>query len=416
MNAWRMTWKDLRVLWRDRRSFVILIALPLVFITIIGLSTGQLLGWRNTNSELRIAVVNRDGGPLSQAILNRLKGHAGVRIIEADDFRHCQTLLDTGRCSGMVEFGTGFQSRVDQLRAVDALQLDEGRLTGDLSGFDVHVSTEPSLTNVAAVIELIVQGEVLRGVIPHVLHKNAMIRRYISTHRGADLPAADPGLEIGPADVSRSTHSPYKPTNVVYQTVVPSYTVLFTFFLVTIMAGSFLAERSSGTLNRLRTLPISNTALLVGKMLPYLLISIAQGALLFLTGRLLFGMSWGRHPEWLPVVICCTSVSATCLGALIATIVRTTSQITTIATLVIIVMAGISGCFMPRAWLPLPMQQVSLVTPHAWALMAYDQLLNSRRPDLAQVARSCTALVGISGSYLALGWWWFRRGSIVDGR
>ena len=75
MNAWRITWKDLRVLWRDRRSFVILVALPLVFITIIGLSTGQLLGWRNTNSELRIAVVNRDGGPLSQSIVVNLQEH-----------------------------------------------------------------------------------------------------------------------------------------------------------------------------------------------------------------------------------------------------------------------------------------------------------------------------------------------------
>lgn len=407
MNAWRITWKDLRVLWRDRRSFVILVALPLVFITIIGLSTGQLLGWRNTNSELRIAVVNRDAGALSRTIVDRLKEHAGVRILEVDDARSGQTLLETGQCSGIVEFGAGFQTRVDAVRAVDALQWDEGRLTRDLSSFEIDVTTEPSLTNLAGIIELIVQGEVLRGVIPHVLQKNAMIRRYIWTHRsGNDAPPVEPNPRVA------SSSSPLsKPGfgGIVYQTVVPGYTVLFTYFLVTIMAGSFLAERSAGTLDRLRTLPVSNSALLVGKTLPYLLISIGQGALLFLTGRLLFGMSWGRHPGWLPIVIACTSLSATCLGLLIATVVRTTSQITTIATLVIIIMAGISGCFMPRAWLPLPMQQISLATPHAWALIAYDQLLTTRRPDLERVWQSCLMLIAISGGYVGLAWWWFQR-------
>jgi ABC-2 type transport system permease protein len=72
-------------------------------------------------------------------------------------------------------------------------------------------------------------------------------------------------------------------------------------------------------------------------------------------------------------------------------------------------MAGISGCFMPRAWLPQPMQQVSLATPHAWALIAYDQLLNARHPDLFRVFRCCIALICISGGYLTLGWWSFQR-------
>jgi ABC-2 type transport system permease protein len=72
-------------------------------------------------------------------------------------------------------------------------------------------------------------------------------------------------------------------------------------------------------------------------------------------------------------------------------------------------MAGISGCFMPRAWLPLPMQQISLATPHAWALIAYDQLLTTRRPDLERVWQSCLMLIAISGGYVGLAWWWFQR-------
>lgn len=406
MNFWRITCKDLRVLWRDRRSLVILLALPLVFITIIGLSTGQLLGWQNENEILRIAVVNQDGGELARSIVTRLSDHDGLDVIEVDDPVQGERLVEEGSRTAVVIFGPEFQQRVDELGSVDALQIDRGKLAGELSELDVHVTAERSLTNMEAIVDMIVHGEVLRGVVPYVLRKNALIRRYISARQRGD----DEEQQFTPV-VSSGTDPQHQKSygNVVYQTIVPSYTVLFTFFLVTIMAGSFLTEREAGTLRRLQTMPVTGAALIAGKTLPFFFISIAQGALLFLAGKVLFGMSWGRHPGWLPAVIICTSLSATSLGLLTATLVRTASQVSTLATLVILVMAGISGCFMPREWLPQPMQQVSLATPHAWALMAYNQLLDRHYPDVTQVVRCCLMLIGFSGGFLLLGWWRFRQ-------
>jgi ABC-2 type transport system permease protein len=108
-------------------------------------------------------------------------------------------------------------------------------------------------------------------------------------------------------------------------------------------------------------------------------------------------------------VIICTSLSATSLGLLIATLVRTPGQVSAFATLIILTMAGISGCFMPRHWLPLGMQQISLGTPHAWALIAYNQLLHTHHPDFPEVIRCCLMLVAFSVGYLLLGWWRFRK-------
>lgn len=406
MNCWRITRKDLLVLWRDRRAAVILLALPLVFITIIGLSTGRLLGWQNDNDVLRVAVLNQDGAPLSAAIVDRLAGHSGLRVTAVFDPRHADELLEAGRCIATVRIGPEFQTRVDELHSVDALQFDQGQLAGNLAALDVHIQAEPTLTNLESIVDIIVRAEVMRGVVPAVLRKNAWIRRYLNAHKGAP-PAAAP--EARPAEQTRAPPKLRGYGSIVYQTIVPSYTVLFTYFLVTLMAGSFLAERDAGTLRRLQTMPLSNAALITGKMLPFLFISLGQGTLLFLAGKVLFGMSWGRHPVFLPVVVFCTSLSATALGLLIATLVRTTGQVSTTATLVIIVMGGISGCFMPRTWLPQVMQQVSLATPHAWALIAYNQLLNTQSPDIGRVLRCCLMLIGLSGLYLILGWWRFGR-------
>ena len=58
MNAWQITKKDLKLMFRDRRALATLVVFPLVFITIVGLTTGQLLGWKDRNMQLKIAMVD----------------------------------------------------------------------------------------------------------------------------------------------------------------------------------------------------------------------------------------------------------------------------------------------------------------------------------------------------------------------
>jgi len=85
--------------------------------------------------------------------------------------------------------------------------------------------------------------------------------------------------------------------------------------------------------------------------------------------------------------------------------------VTAFDTLLVITLGAISGCLMPREWLPDLLRQVSLATPHAWALIAYDQLLVQPLPDIARVWRCCLALVGFSAVFAAIGWRRFGRWS-----
>jgi ABC-2 type transport system permease protein len=63
---------------------------------------------------------------------------------------------------------------------------------------------------------------------------------------------------------------------------------------------------------------------------------------------------------------------------------------------------------MPRQWLPDLMQQISLATPHAWALIAYDQLLSTPTPNLERVWRCVGMLFGFAAAFLAVGGFRFR--------
>jgi ABC-2 type transport system permease protein len=54
------------------------------------------------------------------------------------------------------------------------------------------------------------------------------------------------------------------------------------------------------------------------------------------------------------------------------------------------------------------MRQIGLYTPHAWSLIAYDQILNQESPFLPVVWRSCLVLAGFAVGFFAVGWWRFR--------
>lgn len=410
MRAWYIAQKDLYVLGRDRRTLTILLALPLVFITILGASTGELLGWRNENQMLKIAIVNEDGGEMAAELVRTLqdKHRDGLDVSIAKDRPEAQRMVEDRGYLAAVMIGGDFTNRVEDLSLGDILDTRKGKLHGGLKSLNVDLEYSPNYANTGLIIGDLVFAHTLRTLVPHVAAKNRLAAQMMERARASttdeETPAPPPHTDPDTISARNKPKSAY-----VYQMLVPAYTVMFVFFLVNIMAGSFLHERMLGTLRRLQLTPISPTALLLGKMVPFFLLSLAQSSLLFLAGRFLYGMGWGTNPWLLIPVIACTSLAATSLGLLVATVVRNDSQVSVYSNFLVIVMAGISGCFMPRAWLPPLMQDISLATPHAWALTAYDQILNRTHPNPSRVAECCAALAGFAVVYFALGWWRFRR-------
>jgi ABC-type multidrug transport system permease subunit len=190
-----------------------------------------------------------------------------------------------------------------------------------------------------------------------------------------------------------------------YQVLVPSCTVMFAFFLVLTVGWLFVAERKHGTLTRLRAAPLSRGQILLGKLLPCLTISLFQGFFLLLAGKLVFGMSWGSQPLLLVPVVIATSAAAVGLAMLVASVARTETQVAVYGTLLVLVLGGVSGSLMPRELMPEQMKRASLVTPQAWALDAYSQLLGNPTPEVSIVLTACVALLAFGIGFLLLAWW-----------
>jgi ABC-type multidrug transport system permease subunit len=179
---------------------------------------------------------------------------------------------------------------------------------------------------------------------------------------------------------------------------------MFAFFLVLTVGWLIVAERREGTLKRLRAAPLTRGQILCGKMIPCLVLSLSQGAFLLIAGKLVFAMSWGPQPLWLIPVVVTTSLAAVGTAMLVASLARTETQVAIYGTLLVLVLAGVSGCLMPRELMPERMKQLSRVTPHAWALDAYAQLLINPDPNLVMVAQACAVLLAFGVGLTVLAW------------
>lgn len=436
MGALEITWKDLKLLARDRRAAAVLLALPLIFITIIGMSTGQLMQAREGGSDVHVAVVNqvRPAGPadvssadaepadadspedddardkdaeLVREAIDKIRSHEHFIVTEVATHERALEDLDRGKAIVVLVFGPEFPARVRELELRDILRMDAGRLAAGPQALDLRIETKPSLAKLGELSGALIYGDIVQVIAPKVAgnSSNVFVRNAVRVAQGREAASVKfQGVTL--------IEQKRKSSGVLYDKLVPSYTVLFVFFLVNIMARSFISERELGTLRRLRMAPIRPVAILAGKNVPFYLLSLVQTAALFLFGRVLFGMSWGTEPWLLLPIILSTSLAATALGLMVATLIRTDSQVSAYGNSLVIILAGISGCFMPRDWLPDVMQQISLGTPHAWALMAYDEVLSHEHILHREVFKCCGMLLGFAAVFFTVGWLRFRR---IDG-
>ena len=512
MGAWEITIKDLRLILKDRGALYTLLALPVVFIAILGVSTGQLITTHEASKLLKVGLVDQVNSELSEHVFNDLSSIGGLKVDKIPNRDEALLRLQDGRSSVVVILGKNFDERVAELDLGDVFDTNRGKLSKGLSAVDMQVESGTAFVGVADLVQYVVLSAVLRVVAPEVARRNMVLSRIMDRiiERHLEEAASDEAVEStaptpvkpGPSIIyqtlvpafmvmfafflvnimassfinerklgtlrrlqaSRITSvqllwgktlpfllvsvgqslllflsgkflfgmdriierhleeaasdeavestapTPVKPgPSIIYQTLVPAFMVMFAFFLVNIMASSFINERKLGTLRRLQASRITSVQLLWGKTLPFLLVSVGQSLLLFLSGKFLFGMSWGTYPLMLLPVVLTTSISATGLGLLLATIVRTESQVSSYSTFLVIVLAGISGCYMPRDWLPELMKNVSLATPHAWALIAYQELLTHDHPNMITVGQCCSVMALFGSLCFAIGCWRFRR-------
>jgi ABC-2 type transport system permease protein len=139
-------------------------------------------------------------------------------------------------------------------------------------------------------------------------------------------------------------------------------------FLVT--SVTTLRERSSGTLERLLTMPMGKLDLLLGYALAFGLMATVQAGLAVLVSVGLFDLAVAG-PVWVLVVVAvCDALLGTALGLFVSSFARTEFQAVQFMPLLVIPQILVCGLFVPRSALPDVLRQISDVLPLSYAVDA----------------------------------------------
>jgi len=193
---------------------------------------------------------------------------------------------------------------------------------------------------------------------------------------------------------------------------VPAWTLFGVFFIAQQLAGSILEEKKLGTFRRLLAAPVSRGAVLLGKLVPYLLLNVAQVTVMFAVGVLVLPLLGAPRlalgsPLALAAISLAASLSATGLGVLIAALAKTNEQIGGLGSLLVVTMAALGGVMVPHRVMPEMMSRLGLLTPHAWALRAYEDVL-VHGAGLGAVLPGIAALLGFAALFFGVAVWRFR--------
>jgi ABC-2 type transport system permease protein len=176
-------------------------------------------------------------------------------------------------------------------------------------------------------------------------------------------------------------------------------------FLVT--SVTTLRERSSGTLERLLTMPLGKLDFLLGYAIAFGLLAAVQSTLAVAVSVGLLGLDV-VGPVWLlGVVAVADAVLGTALGLLVSAFATTEFQAVQFMPAFVLPQILLCGLFVPREAMPAVLEAISNVLPLSYAVDAMQELVGAA--DTSAVWRDVAVVAGFALGALALGAGTLRR-------
>ena len=182
----------------------------------------------------------------------------------------------------------------------------------------------------------------------------------------------------------------------------PGLLALFPFIVMFLVTSvTTLRERSSGTLERLLSMPMSKLDFLLGYALAFGAIASVQAALAVTVSVGLLGLDV-NGPVWLlGVVAIIDAVLGTALGLFVSAFATTEFQAVQFMPLVVVPQILLCGLFVPREAMPRVLEAISDVLPLSYAVDAMQELVGAA--DESVVWRDAGMVLGFALAGLALG-------------
>jgi ABC-2 type transport system permease protein len=188
-------------------------------------------------------------------------------------------------------------------------------------------------------------------------------------------------------------------------TVYYAGAVAIMFLLISASHGAMLLidERRNNILDRLASSAGGLAKVVSGKFLFLTVQGAIQVGIIFVVAAALYGVAvTDRLTAWSLVTVAAAAMAA---GAalLLCALCRTRQQAQTLSSFLILIVSALGGSMIPRYLMPRWLQDISILTPNAWAIEAYQDLL-WRESDGGKILLYVAMLLGFGLAATTVAW------------
>jgi ABC-2 type transport system permease protein len=249
-RMWAMIVKEFVQMRRDRMTFATMLFVPVLQLTLFGYAI-------NTDPKhLPTAVLSRDDGPLTRAVLQAMKN------TDYFDFRQqvrSSDELDRLVRSGTVQFAIEIPASFER---------------------DVRRGDRPAILVIADATDPVATGNAiasLQGLVDGAFKREL---------RGPDAPVMKPR---SPFEITLQRR--YNPEGITQLNIVPGLLgVVLTMTMMMYTALAVTREIERGTMENLLSMPIKPVEIMIGKIAPFVLVGFVQMTIILVAARYLFGV------------------------------------------------------------------------------------------------------------------------------
>jgi ABC-2 type transport system permease protein len=352
--------KDLRRGLKSRSLLLTAVVGPLVLGLIMSLAFGD-----GGGPDATIAVVDLDRTEASRAVVDGLAADLGdgpVTVVTDED-------------DGP---GAVLDERVDAAVVIPA-------------GYTESLTGEPATIEVVRNPDRAIPGEIAAAIAAELATRSDLVRAAASTASAVGAgPAAFEGLDaVSPAitvrveDLSQRFNAPlyFGPLTI------------FLFLAMGTAARGLVREDREGTLDRVRSAPVSPTTIVTGSSLGVFVQGLVASFVVYGVSTVLFGADWGEPLE-VSAVLVAMVVAVSGLAAVIVALARTEAQAEGWNNAAAFLLGILGGAFFSGARFPGLLGALGAITPNSIAMRALVELGPGGR-SLVDVLPLLAALVGM---------------------
>lgn len=349
--------KEFYHIFRDRRSLFILFGMPIVQIMLFGFAI------TNEINNVDIAILDHSKDATTKEIINKIAASKYFSINEIiENEADIEAVFQKGKVKAVLNFEKDFSKKL----------IKDGNAT-------IHILTDATDPNTANTISN---------------YTNAILQKYQQELN------KDTAI---PYQIEPQTRMLFNPELKSVFMFVPGVMTIILMLVSAMMTSiSITREKELGTMEILLVSPLKPILVIIGKVVPYIFLSIINATIIILLSIFVFKMPIEGSLVLLALESVLFIITSLSLGILIST-VAATQQTAMMISLVSLMLPTIilSGFVFPITSMPLPLQYISHILPAKWFILILKGIM-LKGVGLAYIWKETLILVGMTLFFIAL--------------